>query len=191
MCCRCVDNEWTEFERQNMEVDRADRTVFVQELLLSSLAEGLRLEEHCDSFELSSHQNASSEPVQLVTLEPDMTKLKPTNETPAPKSPDPVNIEVAPVEKSSNPVNESPVTTNSGVRSKQHSLPYCQPRGPRDQALREPLPRDQPHGTSPLEPATHDQRVLSQRGPAGNRMKRLDYAGKQSSERDAAAYVNH
>lgn len=42
-CCRCGQVEPTELEQQRLETQRADRSVFVQELLLSSLTEGLRL----------------------------------------------------------------------------------------------------------------------------------------------------
>ena len=41
---RCSDTELSETERQTLEVERADRSAFVQELLLSSLAEHLRLD---------------------------------------------------------------------------------------------------------------------------------------------------
>ena len=39
------EGELTELERQTVETERADRSLFVQELLLSTLAEGLRLDE--------------------------------------------------------------------------------------------------------------------------------------------------
>ena len=45
MYCRIGEAESSEMERQAAEVERANRSVFVQELLLSSLAEGLRLSE--------------------------------------------------------------------------------------------------------------------------------------------------
>ena len=48
---RCSEVSRTEMEKQSVEVDQADRSIFVQELLLSSLAEGLRLDR--DSVPLS------------------------------------------------------------------------------------------------------------------------------------------
>ena len=52
---RCGDDELSESERQSADIDRADRSVFVQELLLSTLAEGLRL----DDQETSSNSSLS------------------------------------------------------------------------------------------------------------------------------------
>ena len=43
---RCGDGELSEMEQQTFETERADRSMFVQELLLSTLAEGLRLDDH-------------------------------------------------------------------------------------------------------------------------------------------------
>ena len=42
--CRCCESEFSEQEKQVVEVERADRSLFVQELLLSTLAAGLRLD---------------------------------------------------------------------------------------------------------------------------------------------------
>ena len=47
-------------EKQSSETERADRSMFVQELLLSTLAERLRLDDH-DSLTLSSSASTSSE----------------------------------------------------------------------------------------------------------------------------------
>ena len=52
---RCGDDELSESERQSADIDKADRSVFVQELLLSTLAEGLRL----DDQETSSNSSLS------------------------------------------------------------------------------------------------------------------------------------
>ena len=54
MFLRCGDNDLTELERQSLETNRADRSLFVQELLLSSLAEGLRLDDDLVNSRLES-----------------------------------------------------------------------------------------------------------------------------------------
>ena len=57
-CClsfRFGESDLTESERQSSETERADRSLFVQELLLSTLAEGLRLDDRLpDSPSLAS-----------------------------------------------------------------------------------------------------------------------------------------
>ncbi len=58
-CCRCADEELSEAQQQAADVERADRGLFVQELLLSTLAEGLRLD---DSDASSSSSGAESDP---------------------------------------------------------------------------------------------------------------------------------
>ncbi|KAI0209712.1 E3 ubiquitin-protein ligase KCMF1 [Lamellibrachia satsuma] len=44
LLARCCESEFSEQEKQVVEVERADRSLFVQELLLSTLAAGLRLD---------------------------------------------------------------------------------------------------------------------------------------------------
>ena len=51
----------TELERQGVEVERADRSIFVQELLLSSLAESLRLSDEDDSSSNHSSMQDTAE----------------------------------------------------------------------------------------------------------------------------------
>eukprot|EP00918_Siedleckia_nematoides_P034689 GHVU01075442.1.p1 GENE.GHVU01075442.1~~GHVU01075442.1.p1 ORF type:complete len:448 (+),score=21.87 GHVU01075442.1:182-1525(+) len=51
---RCVEPDLTEQEKQAAEAERADRGIFVQELLLSTLAEGLRLDDRPSSAGSSS-----------------------------------------------------------------------------------------------------------------------------------------
>lgn len=45
LLARCGEPDLTELDKQALETAQADRSIFVQELLLSSLAEGLRLED--------------------------------------------------------------------------------------------------------------------------------------------------
>lgn len=54
LLARCGDTDLTELERQSLETSRADRSLFVQELLLSSLAEGLRLDDDLVNSRLES-----------------------------------------------------------------------------------------------------------------------------------------
>ena len=169
-----------------MEVERADRSVFVQELLLSSLAHGLRLEEHCDPFQLSSDPATTNQQQQAVSVESDVTKQKEDIELPAPKSPDPLSSQAQPNEKETDecpPNDASVVYTNSGVRRKQHNVSYSQPRG-----LPTSIPLEQQSSRSA---SPHDPCVLNQRGATGNRMKRMEYGGKTNNERDASTYVRH
>ncbi len=58
--CRLGEPEQSELEKQSVETERADRSMFVQELLLSTLAESLRLDDQ-DSLTLSVSSESDSE----------------------------------------------------------------------------------------------------------------------------------
>ncbi len=70
MITRYGDPELSELEKQASETSRADRSVFVQELLLSSLAEGLRLEED-DVIAGNSALNAPGAQQQDISPSPE------------------------------------------------------------------------------------------------------------------------
>ena len=72
--------ELTEQEQQQLETERADRSLFVQELLLSSLTEGLRLtDSSSDSSDNEFYPNAMGASVTAARLDrnnPGHNKIK-------------------------------------------------------------------------------------------------------------------
>jgi hypothetical protein len=68
LLARLGEGESSELEKQAVEMDCADRSMFVQELLLSTLAERLRLEEN-ESVTVSSSSESDSD-TQSISNEP-------------------------------------------------------------------------------------------------------------------------
>ena len=87
---RCSECEFSEQERQTVEMDRADRSLFVQELLLSTLAAGLRLDSDTDdavSVSPPPQETIAAVPGPSTTVAPPV-ELTTAVETPAPASSD-------------------------------------------------------------------------------------------------------
>ena len=85
---RCSECEFSEQERQTVEMDRADRSLFVQELLLSTLAAGLRLDSD-DAVSVSPppQETIAAVPGPSTTMAPPVESTTAV-ETPAPSSSD-------------------------------------------------------------------------------------------------------
>ena len=86
---RCSECEFSEQERQTVEMDRADRSLFVQELLLSTLAAGLRLDSEDDAVSVSPppQETIAAVPGPSTTVAPPVESTTAV-ETPAPASSD-------------------------------------------------------------------------------------------------------
>ena len=87
---RCSESEFSEQERQTVEMERADRSLFVQELLLSTLAAGLRLDSDDSPVSVSPPQDMlpalpDSGPSTLAAPPVESTTAA---DTPAPSSSD-------------------------------------------------------------------------------------------------------
>lgn len=171
----------SEYDRQCLETDRADRAVFVQELLLSSLSEGLRLDDDSDDIDcdimkpaetLSSEHPTSGE---VSTKKDERLRSSPVSVSPSPHPPP---------DSASPPIGSH---TGGGVRSKQPSVNYKKSSS----SERSSTERSSTERNS-SERSSNPQVVLSHRA-ATNRVKRgLDYSSKATSnERESAAYAHH
>lgn len=69
MCFRVGDPELTEIEKQNIEAERADRSIFIQELLLSSMSENLRLSD--DSTSNTSFSDSEENTLNFMNSDDD------------------------------------------------------------------------------------------------------------------------
>ncbi|KAK2191154.1 hypothetical protein NP493_58g03015 [Ridgeia piscesae] len=90
LLARCSEADFSEQEKQVVEMDRADRSLFVQELLLSTLATGLRLDSDDEPVSAPPPESLSPLPSSTATTvaPPVGTSTTSTAAVPAPSSSD-------------------------------------------------------------------------------------------------------